>query len=277
MRRHAHGPEIYYPGLAEQPLYPESWNSCFGAWSPCLGATGLALYDWSGFGNHGSLTSITAANGWVLSSGRYAITTPGTAGAGVTIANNAALSIPSGSPWSVSLWFRRNTAGRIDGVINKAAASGPSSEWSVAWYGADIYFTVGDPAAGGYIGRYGAWNVTGWNHIVCTYSGGTTSASCAIYGNGVQRDTTNYQAGTFASTGTTSSNMRLAIDQWLAGNPGLGDFDDIRIHRRLLSMRDIRMLGTRRGISYELAPRRRSSVQVITGNRRRRLLIGASS
>lgn len=263
-----------YP-LIGRPAYPELWDRCFGSWSPCLGATGLSLYDWSGFGNHGALTSITAANGWVPSAGRYAITTPGTAGTGVTIANNAALSIPTGSPWSVSLWFRRNTAGRVDGVINKAAGSLPSSEWSVAWYGAEIYFTVGDPTAGAYIGRYGTWNVTGWNHIVCTYSGGTTSAACTIYGNGVQRDTTNYQSGTFSSTGTTSSNMRLAIDQWLAGTPGLGDFDDIRIYRRMLSMRDNKMLGSRRGISYELAPRRRSSVPVASFNRRRRLLVGA--
>lgn len=273
-------PASYRSGFAPRdgrPLYPELWKSCVFAGAPCLGPTGLALRDWSGYGNHGSFTGLTADSGWVSSSGKHAIATPGTGGVGVTVASNAALSIPAGSPWSVSIWFRRNTASRSDGVINKAASSAATNEWSVAWFGASIYFTVGDPAASAFIGRSGAWNVTGWHHIVCTYDGGSTAAACKMYGDGVQIDTANYTTGAFTATNATSNNMRLAIDTYLSGTTGLGDYDDARIYRRMLSAQEIRMLGSRRGIAYEMAPRRRASVQVVGGNRRRRLLIGASS
>lgn len=255
----------YHNGFAPrdgQPLYPELWRGCIGAWAPCLGPSGLTLRDWSGYGNHGSFTSLTAGSGWVSSAGRYAIGTPGTANVGVTVASNSMLSIPAASPWSVSLWFRRNTAGRNDGVINKAAATVAANEWSVAWFGADLYFIVGDPSASAFIGRRGAWNVTGWRNICCTYDGGTTAAACKIYGDGIQIDTSNYNTGVFASTNPTASNMRLAIDNYLSGTTGFGDFDDIRIYRRMLSIREVKMLGSRRGIAYDFAPRKRTRTLV---------------
>lgn len=234
------------------PLYPSLWQGCVGAWAPCLGPTGLTVRDLSGFANHGSLTSLTAASAWIASSGRYAIATPGTSGVGVTVTSNIMLSIPAGQPWSVSLWFRRNTSGRNDGVINKATSSIATNEWSIAWFGADLYWIVGDPAASAYIGRRGAWNVTGWRHICCTYDGGTTASSCRIFGDGVQIDTTNYTAGTFSATNATASNMRFAIDTYLSGTSGLGDYDDARIYRRMLSLQEIRLLASRRGIAYDM-------------------------
>jgi len=53
-----------------------------------------------------------------------------------------------------------------------------------------------------------------------------------------------------------------------------GQLGGIRYYNRTLSDSEMHLLGTRIGIAHEMAPRRRSSVQ-ITGNRRRRLLIGA--
>jgi hypothetical protein len=54
-----------------------------------------------------------------------------------------------------------------------------------------------------------------------------------------------------------------------------GKSDDIRIYNRAITTSEIRLLASRRGIAYELAPRRRSSSAVLF-NRRRRLLLGAT-
>lgn len=53
-------PGRYANGFAPrdgQPLYPELWKGCVGAWNPGLGVTGLTLRDQSGFGRHGTLTN----------------------------------------------------------------------------------------------------------------------------------------------------------------------------------------------------------------------------
>ena len=41
-----------------------------------------------------------------------------------------------------------------------------------------------------------------------------------------------------------------------------GSLDDARIYNRAIPANEIRLLATRRGIAYEMAPRRRSSVLV---------------
>jgi hypothetical protein len=55
-----------------------------------------------------------------------------------------------------------------------------------------------------------------------------------------------------------------------------GFADDFRAYSRALTSNEIKLLAMRRGIAYELAPRRRSSSAVLF-NRRRRLLVGAHS
>jgi hypothetical protein len=55
-----------------------------------------------------------------------------------------------------------------------------------------------------------------------------------------------------------------------------GMLDDVRFYNRMLSAKEARILASRRGIAYELAPRRRSS-SAVQFNRRRRLLVGAHS
>ena len=52
---------------------------------------------------------------------------------------------------------------------------------------------------------------------------------------------------------------------------------EVSIYNRELSLNEIRLLASRIGIAYELAPRRRSSSAVAAFNRRRRLLLGASN
>ena len=78
-----------------------------------------------------------------------------------------------------------------------------------------------------------------------------------------------------AGYGDLSSTQTLQLGRYPAASSFAGNLDDVRVYNRLLSGWEIKLLATRRGIAYEMASRRRSSVQVVTGNRRRRLLIGA--
>ena len=57
------------PWYGGRMKYPDLWRGCVGYWAPLLGPTGAALFDVSGFCNHGTLTNMTLATDWVV--GRY--------------------------------------------------------------------------------------------------------------------------------------------------------------------------------------------------------------
>lgn len=52
---------------AAESAYPNLWKGLLGLWAPYLGPTGLTLYDWSGYGRHGTLTDMDPATDWVAS------------------------------------------------------------------------------------------------------------------------------------------------------------------------------------------------------------------
>ena len=54
---------------AAESEYPDLWKSLRGSWHPSLGPTGLTLYDWSGYGNDGTLTNMDPATDWVTDEG----------------------------------------------------------------------------------------------------------------------------------------------------------------------------------------------------------------
>jgi len=62
-------PGTYQNGFAPrdgEPLFPELWDGCVGAWNPGLGPSGLTLRDWSPYKNHGTLTNMDAGTDWVM-------------------------------------------------------------------------------------------------------------------------------------------------------------------------------------------------------------------
>jgi hypothetical protein len=138
--------------------------------------------------------------------------------------------------------------------------------------------TVGQPwiEINGTIRGAGPSVLNAFAHVACVYKGGALSTA-SIYVNGIE-----YTAATGTGSGipNTATTAPIAIGFEPTASSGFltGSISDITAWNRALSSNEISLLAMRPGIAYELAPRRRSSVQVAASfNRRRRLLVGAGS
>jgi len=261
-------PATYQNGFAPrdgQPLYPSLWTGCVGAWNPGLGPSGLTLRDNSGLGNHGTLINGPT---WVASQGRYAMSFDGT-NDHVTTLKTPTSKINN---WTISAW------------INPAALPTISTARIAVSHGYDDGISIGNGYAFGVGQGSGAagsqllgllpgviWISTGytfplanaWYHVIMCRRNGTIE----FHVNGTKT--------TLTSTSTPVTPTELRIGGQFSGRYFPGQIDGIAVHERAIDASEIRTLSTRRGIAYEMAPRRRSSVQVTT-NRRRRIIIGGN-
>jgi len=257
-------PGSYADGFAPrdgQPLYPSLWRGCVGAWAPCLGPTGLTLRDWSGFGKHGTLTNM-AGDDWVNARGRYALDFD---------ASNDYVSlgtplVAGSSPRSVTIRAKLNAV--ASGGINRIMYS------CGATASAGTQFEFGQNGSTG-----GTWYFQGFAANANFSTGDTLEHSHTVtYDGSVLRwwmDGIVLGAATLALNTNATSH---AIGYDIVFNSAFfnGYVKDLLIHNRVLSSNEIKLLSSRSGIAYELAPRRRASL-VAGFNRRRRLLVGAGS
>jgi len=271
-------PGSYANGFAPrdgQPLYPELWRGCVGAWNPGLGPTGLTLRDWSGFGNHGTLTNMDAGSDWVVSQGRYALDFDGVNDK----VQFGTTRLPSGgSARTIAVW------------VYQTSYSNYVVPFSFGGLTALNAFGVIIAGAGGYVpgmingnlvlelNERTIWSgistvpLNKWSHlsVVCPSSAINV---VQLYIDGFSASVSfNNPAGTLNTTAVNPM-MGAYLDNWYS-QPAL--FADLQVYNRALSPSEIRLLASRRGIAYEMAPRRRAS-SAVQFNRRRRLLIGASS
>jgi len=263
-------PASYSNGFAPRdgmPLYPSLWKSCVGAWAPCLGATGLTLRDWSGRGNHGTLTNMLADSDWALSGGRYSLDFDG-------VNDTVAIATPQLSVWTIAMWIRNNAwTSNLSGFFQSGPEFGNNDG--------------GGSAAGKLsVGRVGVYNPVGisattlsngvWYHIAASMSAGLI---CKLYVNGRQDSSDLSYVGKNVTLSTTGAISGLSGSRVYSGL-----IDDVMLYSRDLSAQEIRTLATRRGIAFEMAPRRRSRVSVLaslrynifTGNVGSLEVIGAS-
>lgn len=261
-------PGSYANGFAPrdgQPLYPELWRGCVGAFAPCLGPTGLTLRDWSGFCNHGTLTNGATFG---LNSGRYALSLDGT---------DDYVSLTSGSVRpaniTVSAWIYVTSAagtGKFGGVAYSFATTTPTGDdWTVSEYNGSIRVSSGSSY---YNATSGTITRNTWVHVAMT------RASGAIPKAYIDGSEVSLGSGIGLGGGWTAG---TAVGRWFAASAYSlqGAVGDLRIYDRLLTEKQLKLLASRRGIAYEIAPRRRSSVHVVGGFRaawvpRQRLIIG---
>lgn len=262
-------PASYANGFAPRdgrPIYPSLWKGCVGAWAPSLGPTGLTLRDWSGYSNHGTLTNMDTGTDWVASQGRYALDFDGVND--VVVVGKG--SFFSAANFSISFWMKGNET-PSNFMIPLFNSSRPGDSWNVGW-GFYWYSSTGLRFfRGTYNGNTIDMTVTSplaWNHVAATVRG----VQQTLYLNGIQVSQNS------SASASLNDGHGLVFGE---GNSSTYNYacqmDAIAYHDRALQPQEVQLLSRRRGIAYELATRRRSSVAVAAFNRRRRLLVGAGS
>ena len=246
-------PASYLNGFAPrdgQPLYPSLWKGCVGAWNPGLGPSGLTLRDQSGFQNNGTLTNGPT---FAASQGKYGIKFLGLS----TYSSLSDRNFPTGAkPWTISAWANTAVTGE-SGSIQRFVFSWGTASVSQRGTMALQQSKLSYPYYGGALYGNTSLAINTWYPLAIVYDGATVS----FFVNGLRDGTTSFVpsitlSGT-SSIGSPFDNLGNSSYTWN------GLIDDVRLYNRALSPDEIRTLSTRRGIAYEMAPRRRSSAQSV--------------
>lgn len=228
-----------------------------GAWCPSLGESGYIVRDRSGRGNNATLNAGVSN---VARQGGTALTFNGTSG----IATLGKASFVGLNIITVSYWFRRATTS--DGVgVQQGNTDANRMLFGGGTAGDNNIYVGGNFSTGldlSYLSLSG-FGVNTWHHFV-----GTMVMSDPNYGtrgriwiNGVQRTLT-----FFGNSGTTvvpAFTTFADIGERFTGS-GTGwrgaDHDDIRIYNRALTLAEIRLLASQRGIGLIPVRHRRGSL-----------------
>jgi hypothetical protein len=250
-----------------QPLYTSLWRGCVSA-LPCLGPTGLTLRDWSAFRVHGILTNGPTFR---ASQGRYGIGFD--ASDDVVVCDySPAHETQSGAGWMVSAWTYTTSSPSVGTAICRGDLTTIPQQRDYLLRSVSGDWGIQNAAGGTFntISVSGALVLSRWQHVAA-YCYASGSAGLIVDGKLVA-------TGTLLTTLTASPQRFITIGAAANGGNGYGFFwpgliDDVRVYS-VVNPSVLYRLSSRRGIAYELAPRRRASAAV-QFNRRRRLLVGA--
>ena len=213
-----------------------------GAWCPSLGASGLSLIDRSGRGSHGTLVAPSDTS-WSAS------------GSGVSLAFNGStqyatlpFSATFGSSATLSLWVRRDIATPSTNANSGFFSANLSDGGAASHYpftDGTAYFRLLRSARTSFT-PLATVTRTNW-HNVTVITDGTTY--------------TVYQAGILAHSTTAEATVSLSSPLIVAKADVqtfycAARFDDIRLYNRALTLSEIRLLASRRGIGLTPLPDR---------------------
>ena len=263
-------PASYLNGFAPrdgQPLYPSLWTGCVGAWNPGLGPSGLTLRDNSGFGRHGTLTNGPT---FAASQGRYAMNFDGVDDK--VLCGNILGSVFQGD-YTVVVTIKTSSTG-LGRLIGKADYGSNLSPFSVLFNyptaGKVRFYASTNNDAIALTSAASDLNADQWKTLAFQQQ----SATQSIYVNGMLN-----------ASQTRSNNAATNASQFTIGHDGSGDglgtqqfsgaIGEVRVYSIAVANSVHQILATRRGIAYEMAPRRRLSVQVTVAPLRYNLFSGS--
>ena len=242
-------------GTHDESAYPELWRGCVGAWAPCLGPTGLTLYDLSKRRLRGTIENSVASDVWVCSGGRYALRfNRGGNRDRVDVGNVCFFA----QDFSVSFWVNKlgtpvSPYENIWGVGRwNTGASAGTNEYMVALNNGSNNFPSFFIEISGTtytVASATALTLGTWSHV-CGVRRGT---QIEIYLNGNLTGTATVPSGSITNN---NRNFRIADSDISVDLQANAEFDDIRAFDWAITPNPIRILAARRGIAYERRKRR---------------------
>ena len=219
-----------------------------GCWVPSLGASGLTLIDRSGRGNHGTHTgSMTAAPGGLTLdlSGTQSATLP-----------SATPLYPSLTSVTYSVWVRmRSFTNAYNALLETQTDATLTNNYQftplIKSNGKLAVYVFQTTALQSNYDGTGVFTLSTneWYHLCFTFLGGV---SLVGYVNGILDQTVSSPIATL-----TASSGPVRIANSVFGTRTLnGQLDDIRLYSRVITLAEIRLLASRRGIGLRPLPDR---------------------
>jgi hypothetical protein len=128
-----------YASCASESANPGLWKGLVGLWMPSLGPTGLTLRDISGWENHGTIEGGL----WVTEEKGYVLNYP-TSTQRVLVPNTPQLQAASGGDFTISCWFRYNAALVNDLPLVLKSVSTSTTWWEFGLDGDFLSLTTDD-------------------------------------------------------------------------------------------------------------------------------------
>jgi len=190
-------------------------QSLVGYW-PFDEGSGTVAHDESGYGNNGTIYSVQ----WVIGRVENALLFRG---GYVGVPNSGSLQISGGI--TVEAWVKRDTIGRIDGLLLKRSGEAGFGMNIHSAFGDKIIFYTGKTSYGGLIGNTKI-QAGQWYHIAGVYD---NAVGRKIYVNG-ELDASDSVSGQLGA-----NTAWLNIGQYTSSYPFSGIIDEVRIYNRALS------------------------------------------
>ena len=241
--------------------HPSLRQGLVGCWVPSLGASGLTLIDRSGRNNHGALTNMGGQNNWRASGSGLALNLDGTDDF-AAVANSYAMQ-PGLGAFSWSVWIKadpvtqygvigqmRMSDGAITNVIALSVGGNTFTGTTGKCFGLGLLFN--STAAARWADTSSDVITGSWQHLCASWSGSAIS----LLVDGVSVATTMVSnVGSVSSLNPTGP-LRIGTNVATGGNHFAGQIDDFRIYNRALTLTEIRLLASRRGIGLSPLPDR---------------------
>ncbi len=228
--------------------YPQFRNGLVGAWCPSIDRSrSTMLTDFSGYGNHGTLTNMDPGTDWVARDGKIALScTPPYDF--ISIGGLAEkVGLVGSTKATLAGWVYRASSGSKQ-TFGWGTESATSKRAIIQWYSDNIIYVPFENAGVSYPSF--ASNTTGWHHLAVKFDGSLTgNARVDLFVNGVSRSLT---SGAGAPAATIAAGMGdFLVNYDTVSGFGTGIYDDIRLYNRALTPSEISTLAQRRGIAYE--------------------------
>ena len=238
-------PRFEYPSLRQGLVF---------AACPSLGASGSLVVDRSGHGNHGTIFNTAGQSPWQPSGGVLGLTFDATNDY-ADFGTAPACDFGAGNV-TISMWARIASfpgAGALNRTL-LAKGTGNSGVYNGLVIAAFSFSGINYCQCN--FGVSGTQNDTNcaplaanvWYHLCWQVNSGTRFA----YLNGVQTDS-RAQSGI---VNTSGNNLRIGRDSSISTTYFGGSLDDIRLYSRALTLSEIRLLASRRGIGLTPLPDR---------------------